>query len=126
MDLIQEIIKATGVNQQQATGGVGALFKLAQDKLGAGDFAALQSAIPQIGEWLKAAPAQGGGGLLGSIAPSLGGSQLGGLASLAGVLTALKIDPATLGKFVPVVLDLVKQQGGPELAALVAKVLPGS
>jgi hypothetical protein len=124
MDLIQELIKATGVTPQQAEGGAGALFKMAQDKLGAGDFSKLTSAIPQIQELIKAAPSSGGGGLLGSIAQSLGGSQLGGLASMAGMLTSLKLDPATIGKFVPVIIQFVQQQGSPELAAMLQKILP--
>ncbi len=123
MDLIQEIIKAVGVNEAQAKGGAGLLFKMAQDKLASGDFASLTKALPQVTDLIKSAPSSGGG-LMGAFASALGGGSLGGLASIAGALTSLKIDPQTLGKFVPVILDVVKQKAGPELAAALAKLIP--
>jgi hypothetical protein len=123
MDLIQEIIKAAGVNEAQAKGGAGLLFKMAQDKLASGDFASLTKALPQVTDLIKAAPSSGGG-LMGAFSSVLGGGSLGGLASIAGALTSLKMDPQTLGKFVPVILDVVKQKAGPELAAALAKLIP--
>ncbi|HMO02980.1 MAG TPA: DUF2780 domain-containing protein [Kiritimatiellia bacterium] len=124
MDLIQQIVNTVGVNEQQAKGGAGLLFKLAQDKLAAGDFAKLSQALPEVVSLITSAPPASGGGLLGSLAGALGGGSLGGLASLAGALTSLKLDPQTISQFVPVILDVVKQKGGPELAAMLGKLLP--
>lgn len=124
MDLIQEIVKAVGVNEAQAKGGAGLLFKMAKDKLASGDFASLSAAIPQVNELIKSAPSgSGGGGLLGAVT-ALGGAKLGGLASMAGALSSLKLDPQTLSKFAPVILEFVKQKAGPEMATKLANLLP--
>jgi len=122
MDLIQEIVKVVGVNEAQAKGGAGLLFKLAKDKLGGGDFASLSKAIPQVNDLINAAPSSGGG-LLGAVS-ALGGAKLGGLAGMAGALTSLKLDPQTLSKFAPVILEFVKQKAGPEMSTMLAKLLP--
>lgn len=124
MDLIQQIVSAVGVSEQQAKGGAGLLFKLAKDKLAAGDFSKLTQALPEVTSLVTSAPASSGGGLLGSLAGALGGGSLGNLASMAGALTSLKLDPQTISQFIPVILDVVKQKGGPELAAMLAKLLP--
>lgn len=122
MDLIQEIVKAVGVNEAQAKGGAGLLFKLAKEKLGNGDFSSLATAIPQVNDLIKSAPSSGGG-LLGAVS-AIGGAKLGGLASLAGALTSLKLDPQTLSQFAPVILEFVKQKAGPEMSTMLAKLLP--
>ncbi len=124
MDLIQHIVNAVGVNEQQAKGGAGLLFKMAQDKLAAGDFSKLTQALPEISSLIQSAPSASGGGLLGSLAGAMGGGSLGGLASLAGAMTSLRLDTKTLSQFVPVILEVVKQKGGPELAAMLTKLLP--
>lgn len=125
MDLIQEIIKQVGVNESQAKGGAGLLFKLAQDKLGGADFASLTKAIPQVNDLIKHVPApSGAAGLLGGLAKSVGGGNLGSLASMAGSLSALKLDKDTLGKFVPVILGFLKQQGNGQLADMIGKFIP--
>jgi hypothetical protein len=46
MDLISTLTQNLGVSESQATGGAGLLFKLAKDKLPAGDFAKVASAVP--------------------------------------------------------------------------------
>ena len=48
MELLQEIMKAAGVNETQAKGGAGLLFKMAQDKLAGSDFASLTKAMPRF------------------------------------------------------------------------------
>ena len=123
MELLQEIMKAAGVNETQAKGGAGLLFKMAQDKLAGSDFASLTKAMPQIPDLINAAPSSGSG-LMGAFTSAFGGGSFGGLASIAGALASLKIDPQTLGKFVPVILEVVKQKAGPELAAPLAKLIP--
>jgi Protein of unknown function VcgC/VcgE (DUF2780) len=125
MDLIQELIKQVGVNEQQAKGGAGLLFKLAQSKLSGGDFASLAKAVPTINDLIKQVPSSSGmGGLLGGLAKSIGGDKLGDLAGMASSLSSLKIDQQTLGKFIPVIVEFVKKQGNPELAALIGKFIP--
>ncbi len=121
MDLIQEIIKVVGVNEAQAKGGAGLLFKMAQDKLPGAEFTNLTKALPQIPDLIKSIPSSGGG-LMGALS-SLGGGKLGDLAGMAGSLSALKLDPMILKKFIPVILDLVKQKAGPELSSALSSLM---
>ena len=44
-ELIQQLVSQLGVQPDQAQGGAGLLFKLAQDRLG-GDFGTLSAALP--------------------------------------------------------------------------------
>ncbi len=92
MELIDALVKELGVNKQQAEGGTGAIFKLAQDQLAGGDFAKFTGAIPELGKLMKTAPepetASGGGDLgdmLGKLAGGAGKPQSGG----GGLLDAL-------------------------------------
>lgn len=125
-ELISTLVKQLGVQEGQAQGGVGLLLKLAQDKLG-GDFGKIAQAIPGAQDMISSAPKAGGAAsLLGGLGSMLGGGKAGGsvdLASLAAGFSSLKLDPAMIGKFVPVILSFVKSKGGQEALALLTKVL---
>ena len=82
MELIDTLVKELGVNKQQAEGGTGAIFKLAQEQLTGGDFAKFTSAIPELGKLIKSAPESETGGEEKS--PSAGGGLLGVLGGLTG------------------------------------------
>jgi hypothetical protein len=141
MELIQQLVSSLGVNEDQAKGGAGLLFNLAKDKLGAGDFQQLTDKIPGVSDLLGAAPAPsgaasaGGGmmGALGGVASSLGagglGDKLGGLGDLAGLASGfsqLGLSSDMIGKFVPVVLSFVQNQGGDSMKGLLEKVMSPS
>jgi hypothetical protein len=139
MELIQQLVRSLGVNEDQAKGGAGLLFNLAKDKLDAGEFQQLADKIPD--DLLGAAPAPsagasaGGGmmGALGGVASSLGagglGDKLGGLGNLANLASGfsqLGLSSDMVGKFVPVVLSFVQSQGGDSMKGLLEKVMsPG-
>lgn len=138
MELIQQLVSSLGVNEDQAKGGAGLLFNLAKDKLEAGDFQQLADKIPGISDLLGAAPAPstaasaGGGmmGALGGIASSLGagglGDKMGGLgdlANLASGFSQLGLSSDMVGKFVPIVLSFVQNQGGDGIKDLLGKVM---
>lgn len=134
------LMSKVGVTQPQAVGGAGSIFQLAKSQMTAGNFAKLSGAVPGMGDYLGAAPALApaapstGSGLAGAAAQALGGSSaLGGQAAgLSGKLaTVQQLAPAfdqlgmkqkMVGKFVPVIVDYVKQQGG----ASTAKLLTGA
>lgn len=125
-ELVQMLVSQLGVEEGQARGGAGLLFKFAQDKLG-GDFSKVAEVIPDVQNLIKAAPSGGGlGGMLGGLASSLGGGSLGDLAELAGGFGKLKLDPSMIQKFAPIVLDFVKQKAGPEVAGLLGQLLAKS
>ena len=125
-ELIQQLVSQLGVNADQAKGGAGLLFKIAQSKLG-GDFSKVTQALPAVADLIKAAPAEGGASkLLGGLASAIGGGKAGGLASLAslaGGFSQLKLDPGMIGKFAPVVLSFLQGKVGKDVAGLVAGAL---
>jgi hypothetical protein len=126
VELVDELVKNLGVNEGAAMGGAGLLFKLAQDKLPAGDFGKVAGAVPGINDLLGAAPKSGGllGGL-GGLAGGLGGDmgKLGSLATLAGGFSQLGLDSGMIAKFIPIILAFVQGKGGNAVSALLEKVL---
>ena len=138
MELIQQLVSSLGVNEDQAKGGAGLLFNLAKDKLGAGDFQQIADKIPGVSDLLGAAPApsataSAGGGMMGALggaAAALGagglGDKLGGLgdlANLASGFSQLGLSSDMVGKFAPIVLSFVQNQGGDGIKDLLEKVL---
>lgn len=123
-ELIQQLISQVGVNEGQAKGGAGLLFKLAQDKLG-GDFSQITDAIGNVQELVDAAPSSGGGlaGLAGGLLSAAGAGKLGNLASLAGGFKDLGLDADMVGKFAPVILEFIKGKGGDTVAQLLGSIL---
>ena len=124
MDLLNMLTSQLGINEDQASGGAGMLFNLAKDKLG-GDFSQITDAIPDVAGLMDKAPDAGGGimGALGGIASSLGADKLGDLASLASGFSKLDLDAGMVTKFVPVVLDFVKEKAGGGVMDLLSGVL---
>lgn len=130
MELVSLLVESLGVSEEQAKGGAGLLLKLAQDKLGGGEFAQIAENVSGIEDMLTAAPDEGGGGLMGAVGglmSSFGGGvgNLGALASLAGGFDKLGLDSGMIGKFVPILLDFVRDRGGDGVADLLGKVLSG-
>ncbi len=127
MELLQLLTENLGVSEEQAQGGAGLLFKLAQDKLGSGDFQQVADSVPGIEDMLSAAPSEGGGlmGKIGGLMSSFGGGggKLGDLASLAGGFSNLNLDTDMVGKFIPVILSFVQSKGGDSIKDLLAGVL---
>ncbi len=125
MELISQLTSSLGIGEDQAKGGAGLLFNLAKDKLGAGDFAKVADAVPGMDGLLDAAPSSGGGigGMLGGLASSIGGGDLGDLAKLAGGFDKLGLDAGMIQKFLPIVLDFVGQKGGDTVKNLLSGVL---
>lgn len=135
MELMQQLVSTLGVNEEQAKGGAGLLFNMAKEKLGSGEFQQIAANVPGITDLLKAAPEQGaGGGLMGALggaASAFGGLRgkmegIGNLAQLAGGFSQLGLSTDMIGKFVPVVLSFLQNQGGDSVKGLLEKVLKPS
>ena len=128
MDLINQLVSSLGVSEEQAKGGAGMLFKLAQDRLSGNEFAQIADQVSGLDDIVAAAPDAGSGGLMGAVGglmSGLGGDSdnLGALAGLAGGFEKLGLDSGMVGKFVPVVLDFVRNQGGDSVGNLLKRVL---
>ena len=127
MELIQQLTQGLGVDESQAKGGAGLIFKMAQEKLGDGDFAQLTSAVPAVSNLIGDAPAAGGGlaGAIGGLAGAMGGGggNLANMAALAGGFGQLGLNPGMATKFVPIILSFVQNQGGDQVKNILAGVL---
>ncbi|MGF1540882.1 MAG: DUF2780 domain-containing protein [Pleurocapsa sp.] len=127
MELIEQLTQNLGINENQAKGGAGLIFKLAQEKLGDGEFAQLASAVPVVSNLIGEAPQPGGGlaGAIGSLAGAMGGggSQLANMAALAGGFSQLGLNPTIASKFVPIILSFAQDRGGEQIKGLLAGVL---
>ncbi len=128
MSIVDEIMKQVGVSKEQAEGGLGLIFKLAKDKLGA-DFSQVSSVVPEANGLIGKAPAEeqeaGGGlmGMLGGMASKMGLGDLGKLAELAAQFKKLGLDMETVQKYVKVVMAFVESKGGTVVKDLLNKVL---
>jgi len=122
--LTDMLVKSLGVTQKQASGGAGSILNYAKGNMDTNDFGKVAAAIPGIDSLLGAAPkaTQSGGGL-GAMASALGGNSLGGIASLASQFGALGLSGGMVQKFIPIILDYVKNSGGEGVMQLLQSAL---
>lgn len=113
--LVGNLTSQLGVTNQQATGGAGAIFDYAKQKLSPADYSTVSKSLPEADSLVKAAPKSDG------MATMLGGN--GGIASLAGSFSQLGLSPDMVGQFVPVVLNYAKSMGGDTVSNLLGGVL---
>ncbi len=126
MDLVTMLTSQLGINEDQAAGGAGLLFKMAKEKLGDGDFSKIANAVPDVANLIGKAPeSDSSGGLMGAIggiASALGAEKLGGLANLASGFSKLNLDESMISNFIPIILNFVKDKAGDEVMGLLSKV----
>lgn len=129
MELIQQLTQGLGVDESQAKGGAGLIFKMAQEQLGSGDFAQVANALPGINNLIGEAPAEGSGiagaigGLAGMMGGDSGGGQLANMAGLAAGFSQLGLNPGMATKFIPIILSFTQSQGGEGIKNILAGVL---
>ena len=105
------LTKQLGVTDTQASGGVGSMLKLAQEKLSAGDFDQIAKAIPGSDKYLASAK------------QLLGGANVGDKAGLQSAFSKLGMSPSMVDKFTPIVTQFVGGTGGEQAKNLLAGVL---
>ena len=125
-ELIDQLTRNLGVSGSQAEGGAAVLFKAAREKLGGGEFDQLLGGVPGLGDLMKKAPASGGGlgGMLGGLAGAMGGNA-GLIATIVGGFGKLGLTADHAKKFVPVILDFLRDKVGPEAVTRLEKTLRG-
>ena len=128
MELIEQLTQGLGVDENQAKGGAGLIFKMAKEQLGDGDFAQVASAIPGINNLIGEAPAAGKGiaGAIGGLAGAIGGGsggKLANIAALAGGFSQLGLNPSMASKFIPIILSFTQSKGGDQIKDILAGVL---
>ncbi len=114
-----------GINQQQAMGGAGSIFQIAQQRMQPGDFSRLSAAVPGMDRYLAAAPQQaltnGSNNMWNGTGNMMG--DVGSLMALAGSFQSLGMNADMIGRFVPVMLQYVEQQGGTATMSLLQNSL---
>ena len=130
VELIQQLVSSLGVNEDQAQGGAGLMFKFLQEKLNQDDFKSIADAVPGLDGIMGAAPnlgASGGDGglmgMLGGIASSLGADKLGDLAELGEGFSQLGLSADMIGKFAPAIINYLEQAVGGDIVEVIKKVL---
>lgn len=132
-ELINMLTSNLDVTENQAQGGAGLLFKMAQSKLG-GDFSQVTEVLPGVLDLIAKAPATDSGsatsgglmGMAGTAMSALGVGKTGGLADLAkmaGSIESLGLDMNTVMKFAPIILKFAESKGGSDLTNLLKKVM---
>ncbi len=125
MEILNVLTEQLGITDDQAKGGLGAIFQMVKGKLGDENFGKVAEAVPGMDELLGAAPETGGlGGAIGGIASALGGGaeKLGGLAGLVGGFEGLGLDSGMVGKFIPIIISFVQSRGGDAAGNLLENV----
>lgn len=121
-ELIDLLMQRLKVDNRQAQGGAAILFKAAKDKLGGTEFNRLLGSVPGLDSLVARAPESKPGGLLGGLASLAGGNA----AILAGVVqgfSKLGLSTDHAQNFVPVILDFLRTQVGPDTVARLEKTL---
>ncbi len=129
-ELVKLLTSQLNINEQQATGGAGALLKIAQEKLG-GDFSKITQAIPGLDQMMAQAPqvansqASGLGGVINSVLSTFGLNNSGAaqLVQLAGQFKNLNLDMSLVSKMAPIIVQFAQQKGGPVVGELLQKVM---
>lgn len=121
--LIGSLVDLLGVNEAQATGGAGAIFKEAKNNMGANDYSQLLKAIPGIDSLIDSAPQASG--LAGKASSLLGGASgsVAGMSALADSFAKLGLSPDMVNKYIGVILDYVQSEGGSQTMALLKNAL---
>lgn len=116
--LVDVLVNQLGVNLQQAMGGVGSVFALAQQRMRPEDFMQLASSVPDMDQYLAAVPHSASNFQLGAAANAIGENAIGfgNLGALSGSFQALGMNPEMAFQFVPVVIQYLQQQS--ELSAV--------
>ena len=125
-ELIAQLVAQLGIDENQAAGGAGTLFKLVKEQLGEADFFKLAGAVGGIETLIGRAPEEGGAAkLLGGLGSMFGGAA-GSAAALGTAVSAfekLGLNAEMVAKFAPIVLAFVQNKGGDVAANLLQGVL---
>ena len=120
--LVDILMRQLGVSQQQALGGAGAIFQVAQGSMNPQAFATLSQSIPGMNTMLGAAPASPMAGGLSSLMGG-GNNTLSNMAVLAASFQQLNLSPDLVGQFIPIVTNYVSQTSGQMTANLLQTAL---
>lgn len=125
MKLIPLLATNLGVTEPQAKGGAGAIFDYVKQKVSAGDFAKVTSALPGVDSLLEFAPKSSDlSRQVGGLSPALGGSDMaGGMAGLTESFAKLGLDAGMVDKYVKTILDFTQSEAGKAVTNIIKGAL---
>ncbi len=115
--LVDNLVSELGITQDQAIGGAGVLMAYTKQDLDETEWSRLTQLVPEASTLAEEADM---GGVMNSLGSVLGDTI--GMPYVMDTLSGLGLDPDTIGRFAPTVLDYVKRQGGGELAGALTKL----
>jgi hypothetical protein len=132
MDLVELLSSQLNVTEDQATGGAGALFKMAKDSLPETDYGKVAGALPGVGSLIKSAPKisdstaglseQLGGAAEGLGALSKAAESANKLSTVFDQFSQLGLDKGMVSQFIPIILNYTNTKGGETIMNLLKGV----
>jgi hypothetical protein len=107
-----------GINDKQASGGVGSILSYAKEHLDSDKFSTLSNAIPNAGSLLAMAPKASQA--MSGLSALSGSSSAGGLASLASQFSSLGMNSSMISKFVPIIVNYLKSSNSNGAASILS------
>jgi hypothetical protein len=122
MDIVGLLTGQLGVTEGQATGGAGALFKMAKDSLPESDYGKVSESLPGIDTLIQSAPkvsdsTAGISGKMGGVTEGLGSltkpaESVNKLAAVTDQFSQLGLDQSMVSQFIPIILNYANTKGG--------------
>lgn len=132
MDLVKMLTSQLGVTEPQAKGGAGALFDMAKGALSETDYGQVTSAIPGIGDLIKAAPpvsesTAGASDSMAGLTKGFGAvseavDSANTFAAVTDQFKQLGLDAGMVSQFVPVLLSFANSAGGESVMKILQSV----
>ena len=121
--LVDILVHRLNISPQQALGGAGAIFQMAQGGMNPQAFATLSKSVPGMDSMLNAAPAMSN--LSGGLSSLMGdkNNTLGNVTALAASFQQLNLSPDMVSQFIPIVTNYVSKTSGQATANLLQSAL---
>ena len=121
--LVDILVHRLNISPQQALGGAGAIFQMAQGNMNPQAFATLSKSVPGMDSMLNAAPAMSN--LSGGLSSLMGDNSnaLGNITALAASFQQLNLSPDMVSQFIPIVTNYVSKTSGQATANLLQSAL---
>ena len=126
ISLVDILVHRLNISPQQALGGAGAIFQMAQGSMNPQAFATLSKSVPGMDSMLNAAPAMSN--LSGGLSSLMGekNNTLGNVTALAASFQQLNLSPDMVNQFIPIITNYVSKTSGQATANLLQSALINS
>jgi hypothetical protein len=126
-DFISDLATKAGISPDQAEKGIGALLAVFKDKLPAGSFSQVLSAIPNGNKLMAAAqaPQEDSGGILAAVGGAVSKLVGGSAGELTNRFSNLGFSADQLKRFLPGAMEFLKSKLPADVVKQISALLPG-